>query len=86
MGRNLLFILEKLVSVMDENRIEMLARQHSIRQKRDDGGLGKTLTAFIRRAEEGTRAARGHLDQSDKNLLRAVSGRVRDADRGCDAL
>ena len=35
MKRDLLFILEKLVSVMDENRVEMLARQHGIRQKRD---------------------------------------------------
>jgi ParB family chromosome partitioning protein len=52
--RDLLFILEKLVSVMDESRVEMLARQHGIRQKRDDGGVGKTLTAFIRRADEGT--------------------------------
>ena len=39
---------------MDENRVVMLARQHGIRQKRDDGGIGKTLTAFIRRADEGT--------------------------------
>ena len=54
MKRDLLFILEKLVSVMDENRVEMLARQHGIRQKRDDGGIGKTLNAFIRRADEGT--------------------------------
>jgi ParB family chromosome partitioning protein len=52
--RDLLFILEKLVSVMDENRVEMLARQHGIRQKRDAGGIGKTLTAFVRRADEGT--------------------------------
>ncbi len=52
--RDLLFILEKLVGVMDENRVEMLARQHGIRQKRDDGGIGKTLTAFVRRADEGT--------------------------------
>jgi len=52
--RDLLFIIEKLVSVMDENRVETLARQHGIRQKRDDGGIGKTLTAFVRRADEGT--------------------------------
>ncbi len=52
--RDLLFILEKLVGVMDENRVEMLARQHGIRQKRDDGGAGKTLAAFLRRADEGT--------------------------------
>jgi ParB family chromosome partitioning protein len=52
--RDLLFVIEKLISVMDENRVVMLARQHGIRQKRDDGGIGKTLTAFIRRADEGT--------------------------------
>jgi len=54
MKRDLLFILEKLVSVMDENRVEMLARQHGIRQKRDDGGISKTLVAFVRRTDEGT--------------------------------
>src|ERR1700744_4501508 len=51
---DLLFILEKLVSLREENRLEMLARQHGIRQKRDDGGVAKPLAAFIRRADEGT--------------------------------
>ena len=54
MKRDLLFILEKLVSLMDENRMETLARQHGIRQKRDDGGIAKTFAAFLRRADEGT--------------------------------
>jgi ParB family chromosome partitioning protein len=54
MKRDLLFIIEKLVSTMDENRVEMLARQHGIRQKRDDGGVSKALPAFLRRADEGT--------------------------------
>jgi ParB family chromosome partitioning protein len=53
MKRDLLFILEKLVSLMDERRIETLARQHGIRQKRDDGGGAKTFAAFLRRADEG---------------------------------
>ncbi|HEY1647317.1 MAG TPA: ParB/RepB/Spo0J family partition protein [Terracidiphilus sp.] len=52
--RDLLFVIERLASVLDESRIEMLARQHGIRQKRDDGGVKKTLTAFVRRADEGT--------------------------------
>jgi ParB family chromosome partitioning protein len=52
--RDLLFIVERLVSVMDEPRIETLARQHGIRQKRDDGGVKKAFTAFLRRADEGT--------------------------------
>ena len=54
MKRDLLFILEKLIAVMDEKRIETLARQHGIRQKRDDGGLAKMFGAFLRRADEGT--------------------------------
>ncbi|NUQ27777.1 MAG: hypothetical protein HOQ35_04580 [Acidobacteriaceae bacterium] len=52
--RDLLFVVEKLVSTLDDSRVEMLARQHGIRQKRDDGGVRKTLAAFLRRAEEGT--------------------------------
>jgi ParB family chromosome partitioning protein len=39
---------------MEEPRLKMLARQHGIRQKRDDGGIGKTLAAYIRRVDEGT--------------------------------
>ena len=56
MKRDLLFILERLVTLMDERRIETLARQHGIRQKRDEGGLAKTFAAFLRRADEGTLA------------------------------
>lgn len=53
MKRDLLFILEKLVSLMEENRLEMLARQHGIRQKRDDGGVKKTFAVYLRRADKG---------------------------------
>lgn len=34
--RDLFFVLEKLLTVLDESRIETLARQHGIRQKRDE--------------------------------------------------
>jgi ParB family chromosome partitioning protein len=54
MKRDLLFVIEKVVSTLEDSRIEMLARQHGIRQKRDDGGICKALGAFIRRADEGT--------------------------------
>jgi ParB family transcriptional regulator, chromosome partitioning protein len=53
MKRDLIFIVEKLVSVIDETQVEILARQHGIRQKRDDGGIAKTFGAFLRRADEG---------------------------------
>jgi ParB family chromosome partitioning protein len=54
MKRDLLFILEKLVALMDERRIETLARQHGIRQKRDDSGSARMFAAYLRRADEGT--------------------------------
>lgn len=52
--RDLFFVLERLVSLLDENRVETLAKQHCIRQKRDDGPVAKTLIALARRADEGT--------------------------------
>ena len=52
--RDLLFIVEKLVGTMDEQHVEMLARQHGIRQKRDNGGIKKAFAAFLRRADEST--------------------------------
>jgi ParB family transcriptional regulator, chromosome partitioning protein len=54
MKRDLLTVIERLLFIMDESRIEMLARQHGIRQKRDDGGVKKAFDAFVRRADEGT--------------------------------
>jgi len=52
--RDLFFVLERLVGILDEPRIETLARQHGIRQKRDEGGITKTLLSFMRRADKGT--------------------------------
>ena len=51
---DLLFIVERLASLLDEPRLAMLARQHGIREKRDDGGIAKTLAAYLRGADEGT--------------------------------
>jgi hypothetical protein len=44
--------------LMEENRLEILARQRGIRQKRNDGGVSKTLAAFIRSADEGPEGVR----------------------------
>jgi ParB family chromosome partitioning protein len=52
--RDLLFVAERLANLLDENRLAMLARQHGIREKRDDGGIAKTFAAYIRRADENT--------------------------------
>jgi len=53
MKRDLLFVAERLANLLDENRLATLARQHGIRQKRDDGGVARTFVAFLRRADEG---------------------------------
>jgi ParB family chromosome partitioning protein len=42
--RDIIFVLQKLVNVLDESRIETLARQHGIRQKRDEGGHREDAT------------------------------------------
>jgi ParB family chromosome partitioning protein len=54
MKRDVLFMAERLANLLDGNRLEMLARQHGLRQKRDDGGVAKTFGAFLRRADEST--------------------------------
>jgi len=54
MKRDLLFIVERLASLLEESRLQMLARQHGIREKRDDGGIAKTFAAYLRRADEST--------------------------------
>jgi len=54
MKRDLLFTVELLASLMDERSHAIVARQHAIRQKRDDGGTAKTLAAYFRSADEGT--------------------------------
>lgn len=54
MKRDLLFVAERLANLLDENRLAILARQHGIRQKRDDGGAAKAFAAFLRRAAEST--------------------------------
>ena len=54
MKRDLLFIVERLTSLLEEHRLQMLARQHGIREKRDDGGIAKTFATYLRRADENT--------------------------------
>ncbi len=54
MKRDLLFVAERLANLLDENRLAILAKQYGIRQKRDDGGVAKTLAAYLRRADEST--------------------------------
>jgi ParB family chromosome partitioning protein len=53
MKRDLLFMAEQLLTLLDEKRLEMVARNRSIKAK-DGESVGKLLSAFVRKAEEST--------------------------------
>ncbi len=52
MKRDLLFIAERLVSLLDENRLSIVARRYGIKKAKDSDSLGKLFVAYLRRAEE----------------------------------
>jgi ParB family chromosome partitioning protein len=52
--RDLLFVAERMVSLLDENRVAILARQHGIKNTKENESIGKPFMAFLRRAEEST--------------------------------
>jgi ParB family chromosome partitioning protein len=52
MKRDLLFVVERLVSVLDENRLALVARQHGIKKTKDSDSTAKLFAAYLRHAEE----------------------------------
>jgi ParB family chromosome partitioning protein len=52
MKRDLLFVVERLASLLDENRLIVVARQHGIKKAKDSDSIGKLFAAYLRRAEE----------------------------------
>jgi len=52
MKRDFLFIAEQMLPLLDDKRLEMVARNRGIRAKEGEAA-GKLLTAFLRKAEEG---------------------------------
>jgi ParB family chromosome partitioning protein len=53
MKRDLVFIAEQLLPLLDEKRLEIVARNRSIKAK-DGESVAKLLTAFVRKADEST--------------------------------
>jgi ParB family transcriptional regulator, chromosome partitioning protein len=49
MKRDLLFVVEQLASMVDENRLTVLAKQHGIKKARDSDSIGKLFPAYLRR-------------------------------------
>jgi ParB family chromosome partitioning protein len=52
MKRDLLFVVERLAGLVDERRLEIVARQHSIKREKDSDSIAKLFSAYLRRAEE----------------------------------
>jgi ParB family chromosome partitioning protein len=52
MKRDLLFVVERLAALLDENRLAVIARQYGIKQAKENESIGKLFAAYLRRTEE----------------------------------
>jgi ParB family chromosome partitioning protein len=52
MKRDLLFVVERLAGLVEERRLEIVARQHGIKREKDSDSIVKLFAAYLRRAEE----------------------------------
>ena len=52
MKRDLLFVAEQMLPLLDDKRLEMVARNRGIRAK-EGKSAAKLLSAFLRKTEEG---------------------------------
>jgi ParB family chromosome partitioning protein len=54
MKRDFLFIAEHLVALLDERRLEVVARQRGIKKAKDSESIAKLIGAFTQKADEST--------------------------------
>ena len=52
MRRDLLFVTERLAGLVDERRLEMVARQRGIKREKESDFIAKLFATYLRRAEE----------------------------------
>jgi ParB family chromosome partitioning protein len=53
MKRDLLFVAERLAGLVDEQRLEIVARQRGIKWEKGSDSLAKLFASYLRRADEG---------------------------------
>jgi ParB family chromosome partitioning protein len=53
MKRDLLFVVERVAAMLDENRLVIVAKHHRIKKEKDNDSITKLFVAFLRRTEEG---------------------------------
>ncbi len=54
MKRDLQFVVERLAPMLDDRRVQILARQHGIKKTHDAESLPKLLSVYIRKSDEST--------------------------------
>lgn len=52
MKRDLLFVVERLAAMLDERKLEIVARNRSLKKTKDGDSAAKLLSAYIRKTEE----------------------------------
>ena len=52
MKRDLLFVVDRLAALVDERRLEIVARQHGIKREKNSDTIAKLFAAYLRRGEE----------------------------------
>jgi ParB family chromosome partitioning protein len=52
MKRDLLFVVERLAGLVDERRLEIVARHHGIKREKNSDSIAKLFVAYLRRQEE----------------------------------
>jgi ParB family chromosome partitioning protein len=52
MKRDLLFVTERLAALVDERRLEMVAKQRGVKREKDSNSIAKLFASYLRRAEE----------------------------------
>jgi len=52
MKRDLLFVVERLAGLVEERRLEIVAKQRGIKREKDSDSIGKLFAAHLRRSEE----------------------------------
>ncbi|MGA8529089.1 MAG: ParB/RepB/Spo0J family partition protein [Acidobacteriaceae bacterium] len=53
MKRDLLFVVERLAAMLDERKLETVARNRGIKKAKDGDSIAKLLSAYVHKAEEG---------------------------------
>ncbi len=53
MKRDLLFVVERVMPMLDEQRLEIVARNRGIKKAKEGDAIAKLLSAYVRRADEG---------------------------------